>query len=161
MNLLALDQASHTTGYAIFKNDKPIVISHFNAKGKDIGERLVSIRQTILKLIEDNDIDMVAFEDIQLQNNVVQNVKTFKMLAEVFGVIQETLQEIGMDYYIIPPTVWKSTVKIAVKGRETEKRLAQKYIVDNYGVSCTEDEADAACIGVHVIQKENSSFDWA
>jgi hypothetical protein len=83
------------------------------------------------------------------------------MLAEVFGVIQETLQEIGMDYYIIPPIVWKSTVKIAGKGRETEKRLAQKYIVDNYGVSCTEDEADAACIGVHVIQKENSSFDWA
>lgn len=161
MNLLALDQASHTTGYAIFKNDKPIVISHFNAKGKEIGERLVSIRQTILKLIEDNDIDMVAFEDIQLQNNIVQNVKTFKMLAEVFGVIQETLQEIGMDYYIIPPTVWKSTVKIAGKGRETEKRLAQKYIVDNYGVNCTEDEADAACIGVHVIQKENSSFDWA
>jgi tRNA A37 threonylcarbamoyladenosine modification protein TsaB len=44
MNLLALDQASHTTGYAIFKNDKPVVISHFNAKGKDIAERLVSIR---------------------------------------------------------------------------------------------------------------------
>lgn len=161
MNLLALDQASHTTGYAVFVDDKPVVISHFNAKGKDIADRLVSIRQNLLSLIKEHDIDMVAFEDIQLQNNVVQNVKTFKMLAEVFGVIQETLQEIGMDYYIIPPTVWKSTVKIAGKGREKEKALAQKYIIDNYGVSCTEDEADAACIGVHVIQKENSSFDWA
>ena len=161
MNLLALDQASHTTGYAIFKNDKPIVISHFNAKGKEIGERLVSIRQTILKLIEDNDIDTVAFEDIQLQNNVVQNVKTFKMLAEVYGVIEETLKEIEIDYYIIPPMVWKSTVKIAGKGRETEKKLAQKYIIDNYGIKCTEDEADAACLGTHVIKLENSSFDWA
>jgi hypothetical protein len=44
MNLLALDQASHTTGYAIFKDNKPVIISHFNAKGKDIGDRLVSIR---------------------------------------------------------------------------------------------------------------------
>ncbi len=161
MRLLALDQASHTTGYAVFIDNKPTVISHFNAKGKDIGERLVSIRQNVLNLINEHDIDTVAFEDIQLQNNVVQNVKTFKMLAEVFGVIQETLQEIGMDYYIIPPTVWKSTVKIAGKGREKEKPLAQKYIFDTYGMQCTEDEADAACIGTHIIKKENSTFDWA
>ena len=161
MKLLALDQASHTTGYAVFDNDKPVVISHFNARGKEIGERLVNIRQNILKLIDDNKIDTVAFEDIQLQNNVVQNVKTFKMLAEVYGVIEETLNEIGIDYYIIPPTVWKSTVKIAGKGREKEKPLAQKYILDNYGMVCSEDEADAACLGVHVINLKNSEFDWA
>ena len=151
MKLLALDQASHTTGYAIYEDGKPVVISHFNAKGKDIAERLVSIRQTILKLIADNDIDTVAFEDIQLQNNVVQNVKTFKMLAEVFGVVQETLQEIGIDYYIVPPMVWKSTVGIAGKGRDRE----------NYGFKCTEDEADAACLGAHVLKTEKESFDWA
>ena len=161
MKLLALDQASHVTGYAIFENDKPIVVSHFNAKGKDIADRLVSIRQTVLKLIKDYNIDTVAFEDIQLQNNVVQNVKTFKMLAEVFGVIQETLQEIGIDYYIIPPVVWKSTVGIAGKGREKEKPLAQQYIVNTYGIHCTEDEADAACLGTHVIKRQNSEFDWS
>ena len=161
MKLLALDQASHTTGYAVFVDNKPIVISHFNAKGKDIAERLVSIRQTILELIANYDIDTVAFEDIQLQNNVIQNVKTFKMLAEVFGVVQETLQEIGIDYYIIPPMVWKSTVGIAGKGREKEKPLAQKYVANKYGMNCTEDEADAACIGTHVIELENSSYNWA
>ena len=83
------------------------------------------------------------------------------MLAEVFGVIQETLQEIGMDYYIIPPNVWKATLKIAGRGREAEKKLAQKYIAETYGLKCTEDEADAACLGTHVIKKENSEFDWA
>jgi Holliday junction resolvasome RuvABC endonuclease subunit len=92
---------------------------------------------------------------------VVQNVKTFKMLAEVYGVIEETLKEINMDYYVIPPVVWKATVKIAGKGREAEKKLAQKYIVETYGRTCTEDEADAACLGTHVIKKENSEFDWA
>ena len=44
MKLLALDQASHTTGYAIYEEGNPVIISHFNAKGKDIAERLVSIR---------------------------------------------------------------------------------------------------------------------
>ena len=161
MRLLALDQASHTTGYSIFEDETPIKISHFNAKGKDIAERLVNIRQTILKLIADNEIDTVAFEDIQLQNNVVQNVKTFKMLAEVFGVVQETLQEIGIEYYIIPPMVWKSTIGIAGKGREREKPLAQKWVMENYNMKCTEDEADAVCLGAHVIKKVDSEFDWA
>ena len=161
MRLLALDQASHTTGYSIFEDETPIKISHFNAKGKDIAERLVNIRQTILKLIADNEIDTVAFEDIQLQNNVVQNVKTFKMLAEVFGVVQETLQEIGIEYYIIPPMVWKSTIGIAGKGREREKPLAQKWVMENYNMKCTEDEADAACLGAHVIKKADSEFNWA
>ena len=83
------------------------------------------------------------------------------MLAEVYGVIEETLKEINMDYYVIPPVVWKATVKIAGKGREAEKKLAQKYIVETYGCTCTEDEADAACLGTHIIKKENSEFDWS
>jgi hypothetical protein len=39
-NLLALDQSSTTTGYSIFKDGKPVVISHFTAKGTDLGSRL-------------------------------------------------------------------------------------------------------------------------
>jgi hypothetical protein len=39
-NLLALDQSSYTTGYAIFKNGSPVVISHFDARGQDLGDRL-------------------------------------------------------------------------------------------------------------------------
>jgi hypothetical protein len=44
MKLLALDQASRITGYTVFDNGKPIVINHFEAKGKDFAERLVNIR---------------------------------------------------------------------------------------------------------------------
>jgi hypothetical protein len=36
-NLLALDQSSHTTGYAIFENDLPVVISHFDVNNADLG----------------------------------------------------------------------------------------------------------------------------
>ena len=88
-------------------------------------------------------------------------IKTFKMLAEVFGVVHELVNELQIDYYIVPPIVWKATIKIAGKGRTAEKKLAQKWVVDNYGLKCTEDEADAACLGTHVIKKENENFDWA
>lgn len=168
MKLLALDQASHTTGFAVFENGKPIVISHFNAQGEDLGERLVSIRENILALIKQYEIDTVAFEDIQLQDvkgSKEVGIKTFKMLAEVYGVVHELVNELELDYYIIPPIVWKATFKIAGKGRTAEKKMAQQWIIDNYHLVCTEDEADAACLGTHVIGLENSAkisdYDWS
>lgn len=64
MKLLALDQASRTTGYAIFEDNELIKSGAFTLKSDDIGERLVDYRKYIEKLICDNDIEEVAFEDI-------------------------------------------------------------------------------------------------
>lgn len=161
MRLLALDQASHTTGYSIFEDETPIKISHFNAKGTDFADRLVSIKQQVNALIKEYNIDAVAIEDIQLQQNKVQNVKTFKMLAEVLGVLEEYLQETNMEYYVIPPIKWKATLKIAGLGRTAEKAAAQKYVKDTYGLICTEDEADSVGIATHVIKSINSVYDWS
>ena len=87
-------------------------------------------------------------------------IKTFKILAEVFGVVHELMTELQMDYTIVPPIVWKSTFKIAGKGRAKEKKMAQEYVFKTYGFRCTEDEADATCIGAHVIKKQESEFNW-
>ena len=163
-NLLALDQSSHITGYAIFKNNKPIVINHFSAKGNDLGERLEYIRNKVISLIEEYEIDEVAFEDIQLQDingSKELGIKTFKMLAEVFGVLHELMEELKIKYTIVPPNTWKATFKIAGKGRSVEKKASQKYVLDTYGIKCAEDEADATCIGAHIIQKQESEFDWS
>lgn len=162
-NLLALDQSSYTTGYSIFKNGEPIIISHFTVVGNDLGERLEQIRANVIQLIKEYNIDEVVFEDIQLQDMGGKEVglKTFKILAEVFGVIHELLTEMEINYTIVPPIVWKSTFKIAGKGRSKEKKMAQEYVLNTYGVVCTEDEADATCIGAHVIKKQKSEFDWS
>lgn len=88
-------------------------------------------------------------------------LKTFKILAEVFGVVHELMTELDMDYTIVPPIVWKATFKIAGKGRKVEKKLAQEYVLNTYGINCTEDEADATCIGAHIIKKQASEFNWA
>lgn len=163
-NLLALDQSSHITGYAVFKNNKPIEVNHFSAEGNDLGERLEYIRNKVISLIKEYEIDEVAFEDIQLQDmegNKEVGIKTFKMLAEVFGVLHELMEELDIKYSIIPPIVWKASFKIAGKGRAAEKKASQKYVLDTYGLKCTEDEADATCIGAHVLKKQNEEFDWS
>ena len=158
-NLLALDQASQTTGYAIFKDGKLLTYGKFSFDD-DIAERLVKIRKKVLALIDEYDINEVAFEDIQMQGNVANNVQTFKVLSEVYGVILETLEEIKVKYYIVSSNTWKSTLKIKGKNRPEQKRAAQQYVLDTYDVKPTQDEADAICIGAHIV-KTNSGFDWS
>ena len=91
--LLALDQASRISGWAFFNEGQLEAHGKFNATQEDIGERLFFIKNEVNKLIEEFNINEVAFEDIQLQGNVTNNVQTFKVLAEVFGVIYELVTE--------------------------------------------------------------------
>ena len=114
MKLLALDQASKTSGYAIFDNNELIKSGKFTLTSDDIGERLVDYRKNIEKLIVDNDIDEVAFEDIQMQSQI-NNVQTFKVLAEIFGVTQEYLASHQYGYQVVSSNTWKS--KLGIKGR--------------------------------------------
>ena len=86
-NILALDQASITSGYSVFKNGKLHTFGKFTFNDSDLGERLCKIKNKIIELIEEHEIDELIFEDIQLQNNIQQNVHTFKTLAEVYGLI--------------------------------------------------------------------------
>ena len=63
-NLLALDQASVTSGYAIFEENELKNHGKFSFDMSDIGERLVKIREKVAELIKEYNIDEVVFEDI-------------------------------------------------------------------------------------------------
>ena len=166
-NLLAIDQASVTSGYAIFKDGKLVDYGKFTFNDDVIAERLVKIRAKVLELIAEHDINEVAFEDIQMQGNVANNVQTFKVLSEVFGVISETLQEKKMKYTVVMSGTWKSTLGIKGRTRPEQKRNAQEYVLNEYGVKAIPDVCDAICIGAHVLKRPgvgttvSDGFDWA
>lgn len=160
--LLALDQSSQVTGYTVLDNGKIIVVSHFECTG-DLGDRLVKFRKKIINLIEEYDIDEVVFEDIQLQDvngNKETGIKTFKVLAEVFGIMHELCSEIKMPYTAVLPIKWKAHFKIAGKGRAQEKKMSQAYALKTCGINCTEDEADSLCIALYHFEQTNC-FDWS
>ncbi len=146
-NLLALDQASHTSGWAVFKDGQLEAYGKIEANQDDIGERLYYIKQEVLKLIQKYDINEIIFEDIQLQANVGNNVQTFKVLAEVFGVIYELATELKIKNSAVLAAVWKSKLGIKGKARQEQKRNAQQYVINTYGIKATQDESDAICIG--------------
>lgn len=153
--LLALDQSSKTTGYAVFEDNKLKTFGKFVVEDSNIDTRLVKIRQKIKDLIIQFNIDEVVFEDIQQQNNVSNNVQTFKILAEVYGVISELLEEEKIPHSMILSTSWKSLLGIKGRTRPEQKKNAQDYVLNNYDTKPTQDESDAVCIGLaHIKQNQ-------
>lgn len=154
--LLALDQASRTSGYAVYNTLGQLEeVGKFTFDDQDLGKRLVKIKHKVAELINTYKIEEVIYEDIQQQ----ENVQTFKILAEVFGVITAYLSEIDMPHSTVLATQWKPAVGVKGRTRPEQKRNAQKFIQDKYGLKVTQDEADAACIGLYKIQQ--SINDWS
>ena len=156
--LLALDQASKVTGWAIFEDGELKSYGKISLDDSNTDIRLVQLRQGIQTLVADYNIDEVIFEDIQQQNNVANNVQTFKVLAEVYGVVSELLQEIQIPHSTVLAASWKSTLGIKGRTRAEQKKNAQLYVEQNYGIHVIQDIADAVCIGTHHIKKNKCAW---
>ena len=156
--LLALDQASKCTGWAIFEDGELKSYGKISLDDPTTDTRLVQLRQGIQTLVTDYNIDEVIFEDIQQQNNVANNVQTFKVLAEVYGVVSELLQEIQIPHSTVLAASWKSTLGIKGRTRAEQKKNAQLYVKQNYGIHVIQDIADAVCIGTHHIKKNKCAW---
>lgn len=160
MTILALDQASRTSGYAVFCDDQLIDSGKFTFEDANIAKRLMKIRNKVEELINEFCIEKIILEDIQYQGNVVNNLETFKILAEVIGVLTELAAEKNLPYKLVYSTVWKSTLQIKGRTRPEQKKNAQQYVLNTYGKKVTQDESDAICIGSHYIKKNKSAFSW-
>ena len=156
--LLALDQAPKVTGWAIFEDGELKSYGKISLDDPNTDIRLVELRQNIQTLVTDYNIDEVIFEDIQQQNNVANNVQTFKVLAEVYGVVSELLQELQIPHSTVLAASWKSTLSIKGRSRAEQKKNAQFYVEQNYSVHVIQDIADAICIGTHHIKQNQCAW---
>lgn len=155
MKVLALDQSSRVTGYAIFEDSKLITSGTFVKDDERIGYRLNDIKETIESMIEEYGITHLVFEDIQLQQ---QGVTTYRTLAEVLGVCEELAASMNIPYTIVPSVTWKSTLGIKGKARPEQKRNAQAFVVNTYGLKVSQDTADAICIGTAFLQQNKCAW---
>lgn len=131
--------------------------------------RLWKIRQKVEELYNKYLPDKIVYEDIQLQQGAVNNVVTFKSLAEVFGIIYEYATELGVDNEAILSGTWRKGLGIAGNKRDIQKDNAKKWVLDNCGIRVVEDEADAICIGAFAAGIKTAKqakpvlkdFDWS
>lgn len=159
--IIALDQSTQITGYAIFQDKDLIAHGVFSPSG-DYEHRIVKLRQWLLDKLEPLKPNVeVYFEDIQLQDLGRGNigVTTFKKLAHVQGALMVTCIEENIPYTIVPAATWRKTCGVKGRVRSEYKPAAQVHVLEKYGIQATEDEADAICIGEHGVK--NFSLDWS
>ena len=163
--LIAFDQALNTTGYAVFnrKDGSLVAYDKFTTKSVDEEYQLREIRNKVLELIDKYKPTKIAIEEIQLQQipgtTAHGNVETFKKLAHVQGVLYEVIAEKEIPFEVVPSVTWKSHCGIKGRARAEQKRNAQAFVLECYGVKAIQDICDAICIGKYSLTDNKPVLD--
>lgn len=157
--ILALDDSTTTTGWAVFDNEELVGYGKIEMTQSSPTERIAALKQWMLSMMVKWNPNRVAIEDIQQQSNV----QIFKVLAQLQGVLVNALFESKTDYDIVHVASWRSYCGVKGRSRTELKKNAQAKIKEWYDVSVTQDEADAICLGryaVNELGKNNEFVDW-
>lgn len=153
--ILALDAATGTTGYSIY--DDGVLVSYGTYKtdgSKETTERINEVKKWLHYMIDNYEIDFIGLEDIQYQ----KNIETYRTLAKLQGVLIDTIFEACIDHALTYSTEWRKYCGVGEgTGRENKKKQAQDKVKLWYGQDCTQDEADAICIGKYFVGKLKSN----
>ena len=148
---LALDQATHNTGFSIFDNKDLVYFGVFEAKGLSETERIHAVNEWLISMINNWEPDLIGIEGIQYQANT--GVTTFQALARLQGVLLNTCFDKHVTALICPPASWRSHCNVKGRTRADQKRSMQLLIKSQYDVTVTDDCADAIGIGKFLAEK--------
>lgn len=163
MKILCLDQASHNSAYSILENGKLANYGVIEKNDKDSETRIYKMAKSIKELIIAESPRIVVFEDIQLQSG---NVKSYRALARLQGMIIYLLNEIGINYKIVPPVTWKTALGInkrpkGVNARDWQKQACIEKMQKLYNVDLNGNDDIADAMGImtyiHYTILENKS----
>lgn len=162
--ILCLDQATYTAGWSIFDDKELIRFGKVSFKETDQTElRINQVKHWLINMIKNVNPDLIVLEDIQLQTtyNNKNAVGTYRVLAELLGVLINTCIELNIRYEIVHSKTWKSFCRVNGKTRTDQKRSAQLIILNKYNINVTQDEADALCIGIYASNTFKKNGAWA
>lgn len=147
--ILALDNATHQTGFAIFENQELIEHGVKNSsKNKTALERITEMKQWLVSSIDVCEIDFIGLEGVQLQRG---NPQTLITLAKLLGALEvAAFEKTGRNPSVVSASSWKSFSKIKGKNRQQQKENAQKMVKKLYGMVVSQDAADAILLGRYV-----------
>lgn len=152
---LALDQATHITGYAIYYDSELVKYGAFETNAHEDVARYKIIKEWLVSMIDEYSPDLIALEGIQLQEpggDYKLGVTTFQTLAELLGVLKETCYEQGVSFEVCHTGTWRRHCKVKGRTRADRKKSMQLLVKQWYDMSVSEDEADAVGIGRYAAQ---------
>ena len=147
MKILSFDQSTVKTGYAVFDGTDLIAHGVIDLhKEKDAWEREQLMRIKIKDLIKVNYPKVVVLEGVSAQSNPQTVIK----LGRLQGHIMSAAWDHGADVKIYLPTEWRKIdgIKQGPRSRKELKEQSISLVLDAYGLSLPEDEAEAIAIGI-------------
>lgn len=162
--ILALDQATYISGWAVFDGKKLVKSGTFNTTESDEMARDTQIRNWVISIVQMWHPDVVGLEDIQLQKtdgNV--NIITYKILAHLQGILMQTLHELKIEYRLCPPATWRNHCNVKGRTKIDKKKSMQLIVKQMYNIIVTNDEADAIGIGKYLgdtVTEQNTIYNW-
>ena len=148
--VLGVDQATVKSGWAVFENKELIAHGVISIDDKlPTAARISQVNEELIRKIKQYEPDKVVIEDIQLQEGPNQNalgITTFKILAELLGVLQNTLETYKIEYEIVPPATWRSAAGVKGRTRNDKKKSGQLIVKQLYNTIFSNDESDAILI---------------
>ena len=164
--VLALDQASKVTGFAIFDNGKLVKYGSFSTQASDDIERFAIIKEWLVSMINNWHPDHIGIEGIQFQeegSGQKMGVTVFQTLARLQGILMLTCHEAKIPYTVCPTNTWRHACGVKGRSRTDKKRSMQLLAKQWYDVTISDDEADAIGIGYYLtnhIQRNTEVTNW-
>ena len=161
MIILALDQATQTSGFSVWIDGVLNTYGKREHDDADIHVRIHKICLWVEELIDRYAPDKVVIEDIHYSPQV--GITTYQKLAQLQGAIIELTQQLNLPCVVIAPNEWRASCNL-LKGNEktraSQKKIAQEWVLKNFGAKCTQDEADAICIGYAADKEAGNELNW-
>ena len=145
--LIALDESTTCTGYAVFNDSELIKHGLFALKSKDVLERVSYIMEEIEKLIKTYKPDNMVIEDVQ----ITMNAATAKSLLGLQFMIEVYAHRNNISCETYRTTKWRKILGLSNSrslDRKAKKQETIDYVKDKYGIDILkDDESDAIAIG--------------
>ncbi len=156
MRILAFDQATKMTGWALLEDGKLLHYGHISEADIDSpAERIRDMFIQIADKIEKCTPDLVAIEAVQHQ----ANAKTMLMLSQLQGMCIGVAYLHETNVYSPLPVEWRKILGYkqgAHMKRADLKQQSIDYVRTHFNIVATEDECEAICIGVATHKKYES-----
>lgn len=153
--LIALDESTTCTGYAVFDDGELIEHGIFSFKSKDVLERVSLIMEEIGELIKIYKPDNMVIEDVQ----ITMNAATAKSLLGLQFMIEVYAHRNNISCETYRTTKWRKILGLSnsrALDRKAKKQETIAYVKDKYGIEILkDDESDAIAIGTaYLLEKE-------
>lgn len=145
--LIALDESTKSTGYAVFKDEKLIDKGAFQEEDKNVLKRVNNILGKIDDLIDYYEPDNIVIENVQ----ITLSAATAKSLMGLQFAIELLCYRKGINCTSIRTPHWRKVLGLSNSpkiNREEKKQQTINYVKERYQIDeKIDDITDAICIG--------------